>query len=92
MIERYFIEVVDILDEKSPFWKMSAEDFLTERFEIVVFLEGTVESTGMCTQVRPKNIFWGRGALNIAGKGGGGVRCNSLNYLQEVDYPEVIAC
>ncbi len=47
----------DVLDENSPFWKMSAEDFLTERFEIVVFLEGTVESTGMCTQVRKKKQF-----------------------------------
>ena len=43
--------VIHWIDEDSPFWKMSAEEMLTERFEIVVFLEATIESTGMTTQV-----------------------------------------
>ena len=43
--------VIHWIDEDSPFWKMSAEEMLSERFEIVVFLEGTIESTGMTTQV-----------------------------------------
>ena len=46
--------VIHWIDEDSPFWKMSAEEMLTERFEIVVFLEGTIESTGMTTQVTTK--------------------------------------
>lgn len=57
------VTVTHIINESSPFWEMSAESLLSERFEIVVFLEGTVESTGMTTQVRtsylPSEILWG---------------------------------
>lgn len=42
---------------------MSAEDMLTERFEVVLILEGTIESTGQTTQARssylPQEILWG---------------------------------
>ena len=57
------VTVTHKIDETSPFWEMSSEQLLSERFEIVVFLEGTVESTGMTTQVRtsylPSEILWG---------------------------------
>ena len=55
--------VTHVINETSPLWEMSAESLLTEHFEIIVYLEGTVESTGMTTQVRtsylPSEIFWG---------------------------------
>lgn len=38
--------IVHVIDENSPFYKMSSEDLLKEKFEIVAILEGTVESTG----------------------------------------------
>jgi potassium inwardly-rectifying channel subfamily J, other len=42
---------------------MSAADMVRERFELVVILEGVVESTGMTTQARssylPSEILWG---------------------------------
>lgn len=51
------------IDEESPFFGMSASDMLQERFEIVVILEGTVESTGQTTQARSSylnmEILWG---------------------------------
>ncbi|ELT87586.1 hypothetical protein CAPTEDRAFT_226569 [Capitella teleta] len=51
------------ISDQSPLWDVSAEQLLAERFEIVVILEGTVESTGMVTQVRtsylPSEILWG---------------------------------
>ena len=38
--------IAHVVDEKSPFWNMSAEDLSNEEFEIVVILEGMVEATG----------------------------------------------
>lgn len=55
--------VMHRIDENSPFYNMSASDMLQERFEIVVILEGTVESTGQTTQARSSylnmEILWG---------------------------------
>ncbi|KPM11583.1 ATP-sensitive inward rectifier potassium channel 12-like protein [Sarcoptes scabiei] len=42
---------------------MNADDLCREKFEIVAFLEGTVESTGQTVQARtsylPSEILWG---------------------------------
>ncbi|XP_011503129.1 PREDICTED: G protein-activated inward rectifier potassium channel 3-like [Ceratosolen solmsi marchali] len=55
--------VVHRINAQSPFYCMSAEDMLAERFELVVILEGTIESTGQTTQARssylPQEILWG---------------------------------
>jgi potassium inwardly-rectifying channel subfamily J, other len=40
-----------IKDETSPLWDLSAEDLESTHFEIIVVMEGTIESTGMLTQV-----------------------------------------
>lgn len=51
------------IDENSPFYNMTAYDFYYDKFEIVVILEGTVESTGQSTQARSSylsnEILWG---------------------------------
>nr|XP_029725018.1 G protein-activated inward rectifier potassium channel 3-like isoform X2 [Aedes albopictus] len=55
--------VVHKIDKDSPLYNLSAQDMLRERFEIVVMLEGVVESTGMTTQARssylPSEVLWG---------------------------------
>ncbi|KAK9704166.1 Inward rectifier potassium channel C-terminal domain [Popillia japonica] len=55
--------IVHKIDRYSPLYTMSATDLLRERFEIVVILEGVIESTGMTTQARssylPSEILWG---------------------------------
>lgn len=55
--------IVHKIDRQSPLYALSAQDMLKERFEIVVMLEGVVESTGMTTQARssylPTEILWG---------------------------------
>nr|XP_012152631.1 PREDICTED: uncharacterized protein LOC100878943 isoform X2 [Megachile rotundata] len=55
--------IVHKINADSPFYNMSAEDMLTERFEVVAILEGTIESTGQTTQARssylPQEILWG---------------------------------
>lgn len=55
--------IVHKIDINSPLYHLNAEEMLKERFEIVVILEGVVESTGMTTQARssylPSEILWG---------------------------------
>ncbi|XP_033335912.2 uncharacterized protein LOC117226057 isoform X2 [Megalopta genalis] len=55
--------IVHKINEQSPLYHISASDMLRERFEIVVILEGVIESTGMTTQARssylPSEILWG---------------------------------
>ncbi|EAT39257.1 AAEL008928-PA [Aedes aegypti] len=55
--------VVHKINENSPMYNMCASDLLQDRFEIVVILEGTVESTGQSTQARSSyvnsEILWG---------------------------------
>ncbi|ESO10132.1 hypothetical protein HELRODRAFT_73033 [Helobdella robusta] len=47
----------------SPLWDISATDLIHRHFEILVIMEGIVESTGMTTQARtsylPSEILWG---------------------------------
>lgn len=55
--------IVHKINELSPLYHLSASDMLRERFEIIVMLEGVIESTGMTTQARssylPSEILWG---------------------------------
>lgn len=55
--------VVHKITPDSPLYNMSASDILQDRFEIIVFLEGTIESTGQSTQARSSylntEILWG---------------------------------
>ena len=51
------------IDEKSPLWAMGESEMKGDQFEIIVILEGTVESTGMICQARTSylnnEILWG---------------------------------
>ncbi|PAA90025.1 hypothetical protein BOX15_Mlig028496g1 [Macrostomum lignano] len=51
------------IDEKSPFWDISADDLQHEQFELVVALAGVAESTGSTAEARtsylPSEIRWG---------------------------------
>ena len=55
--------IVHKIDKSSPFYSMTADQILKEKFELVIILEGTVEPTGMVTQMRtsylPDEILWG---------------------------------
>lgn len=58
------ITICHEIDEDSPFWDITPDDLYKDDFELVVILEGIVETTGMSTQVRtsylPSEIYWGR--------------------------------
>ena len=52
--ELFFIwptTIIHKINQDSPFYDMSAKDFLKKRYEIVVILEGVVEQTGNSIQV-----------------------------------------
>lgn len=55
--------IVHKIDPASPLYHLSAAEMIRERFEIVVILEGVIESTGMTTQARssylPSEVLWG---------------------------------
>ncbi|XP_054155249.1 G protein-activated inward rectifier potassium channel 3-like [Oppia nitens] len=55
--------IVHEIDEKSPFYNLSSDEMMREKFEIIVILEGTIESTGQSVQARssylPSEILWG---------------------------------
>ncbi|XP_071051776.1 G protein-activated inward rectifier potassium channel 3-like isoform X2 [Onthophagus taurus] len=55
--------IVHKIDEDSPLYTLSPRNFLNEQFEIVVILEGTIESTGQTTQARSSyianEVLWG---------------------------------
>ena len=40
------VTVVHRIDSTSPLWDMSSKELIASDFEIVVILEGTIESTG----------------------------------------------
>lgn len=68
----------------SPFWNMSASDMMEENFEIVVSLEGTIESTGQ-TKIQARSsylnteIIWGHRFEQI-------VSYNTERSCYETDY------
>ncbi|XP_017488949.1 PREDICTED: G protein-activated inward rectifier potassium channel 3-like [Rhagoletis zephyria] len=55
--------IIHEINSESPFYMMNCEAMMKEKFEIVVILEGTVESTGQSVQARtsylPAEILWG---------------------------------
>ncbi|XP_047678026.1 ATP-sensitive inward rectifier potassium channel 1-like [Tachysurus fulvidraco] len=58
-----------VIDKTSPFFEMSVETINQQEFELVVFLDGTAESTSNSCQVRtsylPEEIMWGYKFLPI---------------------------
>jgi len=51
------------IDEASPLWSVSPTDLITEKFEIILTMEGTTPETGNNIQIRtsylPSEILWG---------------------------------
>ena len=75
--------IVHVIDTDSPLYEMSAAELLYERFELLVVLEGTTESTGQTTQVRTSylssEILWGHRFQPL-------IKYNKEKLSYEVDY------
>merc|ERR1712013_440240 len=57
------LDIVHVIDKDSPFYAMSATDLNNQRFELVLVMEGTNETSNMTFQARtsylPSEILWG---------------------------------
>ncbi|TSM68904.1 G protein-activated inward rectifier potassium channel 1 [Bagarius yarrelli] len=57
------LTICHVIDSESPFYELSQRSMQTEQFEIVVILEGIVETTGMTCQARTSytedEVLWG---------------------------------
>jgi len=57
------LDIVHVIDADSPFYDISAADLAKERFELLVVMEGTNETSNMTFQARtsylPQEILWG---------------------------------
>jgi potassium inwardly-rectifying channel subfamily J len=90
---------VHIIDEDSPLFEMKHDALTREKFEIVVILEGTVESTGQSIQARssylPAEILWGRRFENMVSyrrdTGEHRVDYSKFNNTYEVETPSCSA-
>ena len=46
------MSVVHVIDKESPLYDMSADDLGKEKFELIVIMEGTIETSSMTFQAR----------------------------------------
>ena len=46
------LDIVHVIDQDSPFYEMSADDLARDKFELLVVLEGTNETSNMNFQAR----------------------------------------
>jgi len=57
------LEIIHIIDESSPLFCISASDLAREKFEVVIIMEGTIETSSMTFQARSSylasEILWG---------------------------------
>ncbi|XP_039435713.1 inward rectifier potassium channel 2-like [Culex pipiens pallens] len=90
--------VVHRITADSPLWNMGAMDLTQERFEIVVILEGTIESTGQSTQARSSyltnEILWGYRfePVLLYNKQRQGFEINLSRFNEMVPVPDTPGC
>lgn len=46
------LEIVHVIDKDSPLFDLTAADLPKEKFEIIVIMEGTIETSSMTFQAR----------------------------------------
>ncbi|KAM3868639.1 ATP-sensitive inward rectifier potassium channel 1-like [Diretmus argenteus] len=78
-----------VINKSSPFYELSADTLLQQDFELVVFLDGTAESTSSSCQVRtsyiPQEIRWGYTFLPIISRNQiGKYRVDFSNFSRNV--------
>jgi len=57
------LEIVHVIDKESPLYDVDATNLAKEKFELIVIMEGTIETSSMTFQARssylPNEILWG---------------------------------
>ena len=46
------LEIVHVIDKESPLYDLAAADLAKEKFELIVIMEGTIETSSMTFQAR----------------------------------------
>eukprot|EP00090_Calanus_glacialis_P013595 TRINITY_DN22259_c0_g1_i1.p1 TRINITY_DN22259_c0_g1~~TRINITY_DN22259_c0_g1_i1.p1 ORF type:complete len:454 (+),score=125.13 TRINITY_DN22259_c0_g1_i1:173-1363(+) len=93
------VTVGHLIDKDSPLWKLSPKDLLNSNFEIVVTLEGSIESTGNTTQARssylPNEVLWGYRFDNLVSyakkQGVYAIDCSAINRVVPDNTPRMSA-
>ncbi|KAM4650929.1 ATP-sensitive inward rectifier potassium channel 1 isoform 1-T2 [Discoglossus pictus] len=93
------LTIYHVIDKSSPFFEMSAETLLQHDFEMVVFLDGTIEATSATCQVRtsylPDEVLWGYRFAPIVSKTKEGkyrVDFSNFSRVMEVETPHCAFC
>lgn len=89
------VTAVHVIDENSPFYRLSAADLLCSQLEILVVFEGIIESTGQPVQARSSftefNILWGHRFVSMVNfntdKMAYDVDFSKLSEVEQVDTP-----
>ncbi|TRY83104.1 hypothetical protein DNTS_003572 [Danionella cerebrum] len=81
-----------VIDKSSPLFDMAVDTLYQQEFELVVFLDGTAESTSSSCQVRtsyiPQEILWGYDFLPIISRSKEGkYRVDFSNFAKVVPVP-----
>ncbi|XP_056644753.1 G protein-activated inward rectifier potassium channel 3-like [Diorhabda sublineata] len=81
------ITVVHKIDEDSPLYNYSAKDMLNEKIELIVILDGCIESTGQNTHAKTSylenEILWGQQFVNVTT-----FNCDNESYEVNFNYFE----
>ncbi|XDC86114.1 hypothetical protein R6Z07F_017287 [Ovis aries] len=93
------LTIYHVIDHTSPFFHMAAETLPQQDFELVVFLDGTVEATSATCQVRtsyvPEEVLWGYRFAPIVSKTKEGkyrVDFHNFSKTVEVETPHCAMC
>ncbi|KAG2469911.1 ATP-sensitive inward rectifier potassium channel 1-like [Polypterus senegalus] len=86
------LTIFHTIDKTSPFFELSVDTIHQQDFELVVFLDGTVESTSATCQVRtsytPEEIQWGyRFAPIVSKTKEGKYRVDFSNFSKTIQVP-----
>ncbi|XP_005989880.1 ATP-sensitive inward rectifier potassium channel 1 [Latimeria chalumnae] len=93
------LTIYHVIDKNSPFFDVTMETLRQQDFELVVFLDGTVESTSATCQVRtsyiPEEIFWGYNFAPVVSRSKEGkyrVDFSNFSRTVEVETPHCAFC
>ncbi|XP_048369111.1 ATP-sensitive inward rectifier potassium channel 1 isoform X2 [Sphaerodactylus townsendi] len=93
------LTIYHVIDKNSPFFHMAADTILQQEFELLVFLDGTVESTSATCQVRTsylaEEVLWGYRFAPIVSKTKEGkyrVDFHNFSKTVEVETPHCAFC
>ncbi|KAL7870625.1 hypothetical protein SRHO_G00081220 [Serrasalmus rhombeus] len=85
-----------VIDKTSPFFEMAVDTLNQQEFELVVFLDGTDESTSSSCQVRtsyiPQEIMWGYKFLPFIFRNKEGKYCVNFSNFAKVEPVLTASC